>query len=57
MGPSGSGKTTLLDVISGRANRGTLSTESKILVNGRERGKHFKKISGYVMQDDALMSK
>jgi ABC-type multidrug transport system ATPase subunit len=71
MGPSGSGKTTLLDVLSGvyvlpnehfclcyfigRATQGTLSKESTILVNGKPRTKKFKRISGYVMQDDALL--
>ena len=67
MGPSGGGKTTLLDVLSGklmlrsrltctgRANRGRLSPDSSILVNGKERDRFFKKISGYVMQDDSLI--
>jgi len=55
VGPSGSGKTTLLDVLSGRANRGKLSASSKVLVNGKPRDKFFKRKSGYVMQDDALL--
>eukprot|EP01095_Lingulamoeba_sp_RSL-Kostka_P000769 TRINITY_DN11053_c0_g1_i1.p1 TRINITY_DN11053_c0_g1~~TRINITY_DN11053_c0_g1_i1.p1 ORF type:complete len:633 (-),score=151.74 TRINITY_DN11053_c0_g1_i1:131-2029(-) len=59
MGPSGAGKTTLLDVLSNRATKG--KTTGKIKINGKERkGKRqeqiFKRISGYVMQDDSLLS-
>ena len=56
LGPSGAGKTTLLDVLSGRANRGRLHSESKILVNGQIRDNQtFRNIAGYVMQDDSLL--
>ncbi|CAM6089199.1 unnamed protein product [Calypogeia fissa] len=51
-GPSGSGKTTLLDAVAGRIDKKSLS--GAILVNGRPICHKFKRISGYVMQDDAL---
>ncbi|KAK5584609.1 hypothetical protein RB653_006223 [Dictyostelium firmibasis] len=50
MGLSGSGKTSLLDILSGRKNVGNL--DGKVLINGAPVGKNFKRISGYVTQDD-----
>jgi ABC-type multidrug transport system ATPase subunit len=52
VGPSGSGKTTFLDAIAGRISRRSLQGE--ILVNGEPTNEYFNRISGYVMQDDAL---
>lgn len=52
MGASGSGKTTLLDVLAGRQKTGTLT--GRILVNGQQRDKYYKRQSGYVTQDDCL---
>lgn len=51
-GPSGSSKTTFLDALAGRIDRKAL--RGQILVNGRPMDSAFKRISGYVMQDDAL---
>lgn len=58
MGPSGAGKTTLLDTLAGRATRGHL--EGQITLNGRSFGSRqgqqsFKRVTGYVMQDDSLI--
>ncbi|KAH3766899.1 ABC transporter G family protein [Pelomyxa schiedti] len=53
LGASGSGKTTLLDILSGRKNTGTVSGE--VLVNGKPRGKDFRRVSGYVSQDDVML--
>ncbi|KAM9998102.1 hypothetical protein ACTFIY_007741 [Dictyostelium cf. discoideum] len=50
MGLSGSGKTSLLDILSGRKNVGNI--DGKVLINGAPVGKNFKRISGYVTQDD-----
>ncbi|BBM99967.1 ATP-binding cassette, subfamily G (WHITE), member 2 [Marchantia polymorpha subsp. ruderalis] len=52
VGPSGSGKTTFLDALAGRIVRESL--EGEILVNGHPINNSFRRISGYVMQDDAL---
>lgn len=52
-GPSGAGKSTLLEMLAGRIKPG--SGSGSILVNGRPMDmQHFRRISGYVMQDDAL---
>ncbi|CAM6095633.1 unnamed protein product [Calypogeia fissa] len=51
-GPSGSGKTTLLDALAGRIDKRSLS--GSILVNGKPMDNQFRRISGYVMQDDVL---
>ncbi|GBG85757.1 hypothetical protein CBR_g40486 [Chara braunii] len=53
VGPSGAGKSTLLDALAGRITASSL--EGVILANGKPvDGKQFRKLSGYVMQDDAL---
>ncbi|CAM6089346.1 unnamed protein product [Calypogeia fissa] len=52
VGPSGSGKTTFLDALAGRV--ASRSLEGEIYVNGELVDDSFKRISGYVMQDDAL---
>ncbi|XP_024372303.1 ABC transporter G family member 10 [Physcomitrium patens] len=52
-GPSGAGKSTLLEVLAGKIRPSSPSTS--ILVNGHPMDRqHFRRISGYVMQDDAL---
>ncbi|AES62116.1 putative monosaccharide-transporting ATPase [Medicago truncatula] len=53
MGPSGAGKTTFLSALAGKA-LGCLVTGS-ILINGRNESIHsFKKIIGFVPQDDVV---
>ncbi|KAJ9182971.1 hypothetical protein P3X46_006897 [Hevea brasiliensis] len=52
-GPSGAGKTTLLDILAGKVCPREVSDQ--VLVNNRPMdAKHFRRISGYVTQDDAL---
>lgn len=52
-GPSGAGKSTLLEVLAGKIRPS--SSSASILVNGQPMDRqHFRRISGYVMQDDAL---
>jgi len=57
MGSSGAGKTSLLNVLAGRTDG---IVRGDIFVNGRKltenHRKFFKHISGYVMQDDVLLS-
>lgn len=53
LGPSGAGKTSFLDVLAGRKNVGKIG--GQILVNGRPVNKNFKRIAGYVMQDDKML--
>ncbi|KZT01551.1 uncharacterized protein LAESUDRAFT_752603 [Laetiporus sulphureus 93-53] len=55
MGASGAGKSTFLDILARKRKRGTVS--GRILVNGREvADADFKKMTGYVDQEDTLMS-
>jgi ABC-type multidrug transport system ATPase subunit len=54
MGPSGAGKTTLLDILANRNKSGTVA--GSILVNGKPIDKSFKRIAGYVFQEDVLLS-
>ncbi|KAJ4726420.1 ABC transporter-like protein [Melia azedarach] len=52
-GPSGAGKTTLLEILAGKISLRNVS--GKVLVNDRPMdAKHFRRISGFVSQDDAL---
>eukprot|EP00026_Physarum_polycephalum_P002149 Phypoly_transcript_02154.p1 GENE.Phypoly_transcript_02154~~Phypoly_transcript_02154.p1 ORF type:complete len:902 (+),score=77.77 Phypoly_transcript_02154:193-2898(+) len=54
MGASGAGKTTFLDILAGRKNTGVVGGE--VLLNGHPRNKRtFKRLAGYVMQDDVFM--
>ncbi|GMJ05297.1 ATP-binding cassette G10 [Hibiscus trionum] len=53
-GPSGAGKTTLLEILAGKIPPCEVSA-GEVLVNGRPIDvKHFRRVSGYVTQDDAL---
>ncbi|KAJ3114065.1 ATP-binding cassette sub- G member 1 [Phlyctochytrium bullatum] len=55
MGASGAGKTSLLNVIAGEAKGGTVSGE--ILINNkRVSGEEIRNISGFVFQDDVILS-
>ncbi|KNC54353.1 uncharacterized protein AMSG_10348 [Thecamonas trahens ATCC 50062] len=53
MGPSGAGKSTLLNVLAGRISFSDMS--GQVLVNGQPRSTAFKRIAGYVTQDDFLI--
>eukprot|EP00026_Physarum_polycephalum_P002228 Phypoly_transcript_02233.p1 GENE.Phypoly_transcript_02233~~Phypoly_transcript_02233.p1 ORF type:complete len:928 (+),score=87.47 Phypoly_transcript_02233:85-2784(+) len=54
MGASGAGKTTFLDILAGRKNTGVVRGD--VLLNGQLRHKKtFKRLAGYVMQDDVFM--
>jgi ABC-type multidrug transport system ATPase subunit len=55
MGASGAGKSTFLDILARRSKRGDVS--GTMLVNGREvKNAEFKKVTGFVDQEDTLMS-
>ncbi|KAJ6776232.1 ABC TRANSPORTER G FAMILY MEMBER 28 [Salix koriyanagi] len=52
-GPSGAGKTTLLEILSGKISPRKVS--GQVLVNSQPmNARHFRRISGYVTQDDSL---
>lgn len=52
-GPSGAGKTTLLEILAGQITPSRFS--GQVLINGHSMNtKHFRRISGFVTQDDAL---
>ena len=54
MGASGAGKSTLLDILARKNKKGTVTGSA--LVNGREvSDNEFKKVVGYVDQEDTLM--
>ncbi|GAA5809512.1 hypothetical protein MFLAVUS_002921 [Mucor flavus] len=54
MGPSGAGKSSLLDILAKKHKRGV--TSGKVLINGMSPTRQqFKKITGFVDQDDSLM--
>ncbi|KAI8372254.1 P-loop containing nucleoside triphosphate hydrolase protein [Choanephora cucurbitarum] len=54
MGPSGAGKSSLLDILSRKHKRGIIS--GNIWINNTQPTKReFKKITGFVDQDDSLM--
>jgi len=53
MGPSGAGKTSFLDILAGRKNTGEVT--GPVLVNGHHRTKTFKRISGYVLQEERML--
>lgn len=55
MGASGAGKSTFLDILARKNKRGQVG--GRTLVNGREvRDADFKKVMGFVDQEDTLMS-
>ncbi|OCH89695.1 hypothetical protein OBBRIDRAFT_756218 [Obba rivulosa] len=55
MGASGAGKSTFLDILARKRKRGTVA--GRTLVNGRDvPDADFKKVTGYVDQEDTLMS-
>lgn len=57
MGGSGSGKTTFLSTLALRLDSTRMKIEGKVLLNGRTYDKALlKAMSGYVMQDDLLIS-
>ncbi|KAF9672752.1 hypothetical protein SADUNF_Sadunf11G0077000 [Salix dunnii] len=52
-GPSGAGKTTLLEILAGKIS--SCKVSGQVLVNSQPmKAKHFRRISGYVTQDDSL---
>ncbi|PNT12889.2 hypothetical protein POPTR_011G112100v4 [Populus trichocarpa] len=52
-GPSGAGKTTLLEILAGKIS--SCKVSGQVLVNSQPmKEKHFRRISGYVTQDDSL---
>ena len=55
LGPSGSGKTSLLNALAGVHN-GLCILSGRILVDGENRGSHYRKMAAYVQQDDNLFS-
>ena len=55
MGPSGSGKTTLLNTLLARNLHG-LKMSGRVLVDGIDLGTDITFVSGYVQQDELLMS-
>eukprot|EP00850_Spirogloea_muscicola_P014987 SM000111S18810 [mRNA] locus=s111:315702:319699:+ [translate_table: standard] len=54
VGPSGAGKSTFIDALAGRID--PTSLDGVILVNNKALTTSFRRISGYVMQEDALYS-
>ncbi|XP_078572713.1 protein white-like [Branchiostoma floridae x Branchiostoma japonicum] len=54
MGASGAGKSTLLNVLTYR-NRGNLTVEGTVEVNGQQIGKNITSVSAYVQQDDLFI--
>ncbi|ELR18266.1 ABC2 type transporter superfamily protein [Acanthamoeba castellanii str. Neff] len=55
MGASGAGKTTLLDVLASRGVRGRLSGEVRLNGQPVQKQSYFRRISGYVMQDNLML--
>ena len=53
MGPTGCGKTSLINALAGRLEAGG-EVYGEVLVNGQPRGKSYRALVAYVMQDDVL---
>lgn len=54
-GPSGAGKTTLLEILAGKISLSLCQVSGQVLVNnGPVDGNNFRRISGYVTQEDDL---
>lgn len=54
MGPSGAGKSSFLDILARKPKRGTV-TGSVLINNAIPARRQFKKLAGYVDQEDVLM--
>ncbi|XP_072050439.1 broad substrate specificity ATP-binding cassette transporter ABCG2-like [Amphiura filiformis] len=54
MGPTGGGKTTLLDILAARKD--TRGLTGRVLINGNPLPSDFRLISGYVVQEDVVMT-
>eukprot|EP01018_Ginkgo_biloba_P029591 Gb_19188 [translate_table: standard] len=56
VGPSGAGKSTLLEILAGRIRPSRTNSRNSILVNDKPvNPSQFRRISGYVTQEDALL--
>ncbi|KAI2474003.1 scarlet [Diabrotica virgifera virgifera] len=55
MGSSGAGKSTLMTAL-GYRTEGSILTEGNILINGRQIGDYMKYLSGFMHQEDMLLS-
>ncbi|KAI7840285.1 hypothetical protein COHA_006067 [Chlorella ohadii] len=55
MGPTGCGKSSLVNALAGRLPAGG-TLEGEVLVNGLPRGRGFKSITAYVMQEDVMFA-
>lgn len=53
LGPSGAGKTSFIDILAERKNTGQI--EGTVSVNGYARESNFKRISGYVYQEEKFL--
>ncbi|XP_076812978.1 broad substrate specificity ATP-binding cassette transporter ABCG2-like isoform X2 [Clavelina lepadiformis] len=53
MGPTGSGKSSLLDILAGRKDPAGLT--GQVLINSKPLPTNFKRISGYVVQQDIVL--
>ncbi|XP_015256412.1 PREDICTED: ATP-binding cassette sub-family G member 2-like [Cyprinodon variegatus] len=54
LGPTGSGKSSFLDILAGRKD--PLGLSGEVLIDGAPQPPNFKCLSGYVVQEDVVMS-